>query len=54
VGLELAQELYELDLCMEEYMAMLTPGDDTPSDTPADTTDPSAPTEESTEPTTGA
>ena len=51
VGLELAQELYELDLCMEEYMAMLTPDLEPADDTaPTDSTDPSAPTEDSTDP----
>lgn len=42
VGLELAQELYELDMCMEEYMNMLTAtqqsvsGEDTASTEPSD------------------
>lgn len=58
VGLELAAELYELDLCLEEYMAMLTPSQPSEdagsaSNTIESTEDPTEPTEE-TEPTTGA
>ncbi len=50
VGLELAAELYELDLCMEEYMAMLTPSQPSPdADIPTEET-----TTETTDPTTGA
>lgn len=55
VGPELAAELYELDLCMEEYMAMLTPSQpsaDTDTTTPIE--EATDPTEETTEPTTGA
>ena len=44
MGLELAKELYDLDLCLEEYMAMLTASrQETPpaadEETPADSTE---------------
>ena len=54
VGVELAQELYELDMCMEEYMAMLTesqsgePTDSESGTAPGEPTDETSP-EESTD-----